>query len=112
MEKLEVANKELETARSLVATNYEKAKKFDDLNCELETIKTANLDLTSKEKMLTEKLEETTAIHKGTHLEVTYIATTILKWGVSSRWLSALWFPVRNSDQMTTEKTHATLTFF
>merc|ERR1712168_993641 len=64
LEKLEVANKELETARSLVATNYEKAKKFDDLNCELETIKTANLDLTSKKKMLTEKLEETTAIHK------------------------------------------------
>ena len=72
MEKLEVANKELETARSLVATNYEKAKKFDDLNCELETIKTANLDLTSKEKMLTEKLEETTAIHKGKHLTQTF----------------------------------------
>ena len=49
----------------MVATNYEKAKKFDDLNCELETVKTANLDLTSQEKKLKEKLEEIANNHKG-----------------------------------------------
>ena len=64
-EKLCTVTKELETARSMVATNYEKAKKFDDLNCELETVKTANLDLTSQEKRLKEKLEEITNTHKG-----------------------------------------------
>jgi hypothetical protein len=63
-ESLVVATKELETARSMIATNYEKAKKFDDLNCELETIKTANLELTSTEKISTEKLEKITTIHK------------------------------------------------
>ena len=62
--------KELETARSMVATNYEKAKKFDDLNCELETVKTANLDLTSQEKKLKEKLEEIANNHKGTKITV------------------------------------------
>ena len=60
--------KELETARSMVATNYGKAKKFDDLNCELETVKTANLDLTSQEKKLKEKLEEIANNHKGTKI--------------------------------------------
>ena len=64
-ESLVVATKELETARSMIATNYEKATKFDDLNCELETIKTANLELTSTEKISTEKLEKITTIHKG-----------------------------------------------
>ena len=71
-EKLGVATKELETARSMVATNYEKAKKFDDLNCELETVKTTNLDLTSKEKILKEKLEEITNVHKGSHNSYLY----------------------------------------
>ena len=52
----------------MVATNYEKAKKFDDLNCELETVKTANLDLTSQEKKLKEKLEEIANNHKGTKI--------------------------------------------
>ena len=33
----------------------------------------------------------------------------IIKWGASSRWLSFLYYPVRNSDQMTIENTHPTL---
>ena len=33
----------------------------------------------------------------------------VLKWGASSRWLLSLYFPMRNSDQMTIRKTHTTL---
>ena len=41
----------------------------------------------------------TTFVHK----------TGLVKWGASSRWLLSLYFPLRNSDQMTIRKTHSTL---
>ena len=38
-----------------------------------------------------------------------WILFSVLKWGASSRWSSSLYFPMRNSDEMTTGKTHPTL---
>ena len=34
-----------------------------------------------------------------------------VKWGASSRWLSSLYCPMRNSDQMTIGKTRSTLVY-
>ena len=36
-------------------------------------------------------------------------AENIIKWGVSSRWSSSLYCPMRNSGQMTIGRTHPTL---
>ena len=33
----------------------------------------------------------------------------VIKWGASFRWSSSLYYPMRNSDEMTIRKTHFTL---